>query len=258
MLLLKHALLTVLFVSSAVCSSALRSAEPAVPARRSVCPSLHGLAYRESLRLRGGAFGESVGDASRLLFADRRISVRGCLASLSEKHMRGVVFGGMDGILTTFALLAAVAGSNTVTTTLTLVIGVSTVLADALSMAAGEYLAAKAEDEMAGGAGTSEAGPLEKGAAMFIAFTVFGSMPLLGFSLAALIASRSGGSAGTQEYFFISVIITAATLFALGTIKSSFGAGVWWQAGLEVTAIGGAAALVAYYSAQAVSSLMGA
>ena len=37
--------------------------------------------------------------------------------------MRGIVFGGMDGILTTFALLAAVAGSGRTTPALTLVIG---------------------------------------------------------------------------------------------------------------------------------------
>ena len=29
-----------------------------------------------------------------------------------SRHMRGIVFGGMDGILTTFALLAAVAGTG--------------------------------------------------------------------------------------------------------------------------------------------------
>ena len=50
----------------------------------------------------------------------------------------------MDGILTTFALLAAVAGSGGTSPALTLVIGISTVLADGLSMGAGEYLSAKA------------------------------------------------------------------------------------------------------------------
>jgi VIT1/CCC1 family predicted Fe2+/Mn2+ transporter len=161
----------------------------------------------------------------------------------------------MDGILTTFALLAAVAGSKTVSTTATLVIGISTVLADALSMAAGEYLSAKAEGEVVGTSasdGDGDPGPLEKGAAMFVAFTLFGSMPLIGFSLAAQLA-REGG---TETFFLTSVVITAATLFSLGTIKSTFGSGVWWKSGLEVTSIGGAAATVAYYSALVVGSLM--
>ena len=55
---------------------------------------------------------------------------------------------------------------------------------------------------------------------MFIAFTLFGSMPLLGFVLTALFAHGSAYS------FQISIAITAVTLFALGTVKTSFGAGV--------------------------------
>lgn len=47
----------------------------------------------------------------------------------------------------------------------------------------------------------------------------------------------------------------AVTLFALCTVKTSFGAGVWWKSGLEVTGIGGAAACVAYYTAMAVDYL---
>ena len=83
-----------------------------------------------------------------------------------QSHMRGIVFGGMDGILTTFALLAAVAGSGGSSPALTLVIGISTVLADGLSMGAGEYLSAKAEAEVAGGTDDEETTPLEKGAAV--------------------------------------------------------------------------------------------
>ena len=167
------------------------------------------------------------------------------------RHMRGIVFGGMDGILTTFALLAAVAGTGRTSPALTLVIGISTVLADALSMGAGEYLSAKAEQEVAGAeVSADEAGPLEKGFAMFVAFTLFGAMPLLGFLLAELISST-----GTQ-HFTLSIIITAVTLFTLGTVKSTFGAGVWWESGAEVTGIGGAAACVAFYTAKLVDFLV--
>ena len=137
------------------------------------------------------------------------------------RHMRGIVFGGMDGILTTFALLAAVAGSGGTSPALTLVIGISTVLADGLSMGAGEYLSAKAEAEIATGGDEEETTPLEKGFAMFVAFTLFGAMPLLGFLLTELLASGTGPG----YHFQLSVAITAFTLFALGTVKSTFGAG---------------------------------
>ena len=171
-------------------------------------------------------------------------------------HVRGIVFGGLDGILTTFALLAAVAGSGQTSTTLTLVIGISTVLADALSMGAGEYLSAKAEHELSG-AGTAypedEPGPLEKAVAMFIAFTIFGSLPLVGCVISTMITKQTGLPV---ESFGLSVAITGLTLFALGGIKSQFGEGVWWQAGFEVTGIG-AAATVAYVTARLIEKLMG-
>ena len=50
--------------------------------------------------------------------------------------------------------------------------------------------------------------------------------------------------------------ITAITLFGLGCVKSTFGAGEWWQSGGEVTLIGGAAACVAYYTAKLVDFLV--
>jgi len=181
----------------------------------------------------------------------------GARKSMAAKHIRGIVFGGMDGILTTFALLAAAAGSKHTSSSLTLVIGVSTVLADALSMAAGEYLSAKAEKELGASDDPDEPGPLSKGAAMFIAFTLFGSMPLMAYIGSAIVASSTGIASDPATSFILSVFITAGTLFALGTLKSQFGVGVWWQAGLEVTGIGGAAASVAYFTAKVVDRLMG-
>ena len=212
------------------------------------------------LRLRGG---EGSGARIPLRLATEKLCTQpGLVASTGQggngfstlaKHVRGVVFGGMDGILTTFALLAAVEGSTQTSTSLTLVIGISTVLADALSMAAGEYLSAKAEHELQGnGFSADEAGPLEKGAAMFIAFTLFGSLPLIGCVASTNLSRFDSGSS-----FQISVVITAGMLFALGAIKSQFGAGVWYLAGAEVAGIGGVAATVAYFTARVVGKLMG-
>jgi len=148
------------------------------------------------LRCRGGAAGIAKPDMPVVAAARKLCTSSGLIASSGSagislsNHVRGIVFGGMDGILTTFALLAAAAGTKT-SHSLTLVISISTVLADALSMAAGEYLSAKAEEELQGAAfkrPLDDPHPLEKGAAMFIAFTLFGSMPLLGFVITAMLA----------------------------------------------------------------------
>jgi len=216
-----------------------------------------------ALRCRGGgrdgehpapAFSNSVRSAAQKLCASPPLLALKPAEAHSvvplQRHMRGIVFGGMDGILTTFALLAAVAGSGGTSPALTLVIGISTVLADGLSMGAGEYLSAKAEAEVAGGTNDEETTPLEKGAAMFVAFTVFGAMPLFGYLLTELLAR------GATYHFQLSVFITAFTLFALGTIKSTFGAGEWFRSGSEVTLIGGVAACVAFYTAKLVDFLV--
>ena len=87
-------------------------------------------------------------------------------------------------------------------------------------------------------ASSDEPGPMEKAFAMFVAFSLFGSMPLLGFIAAASLSRLSPAFAASEvSNFFLSVIITAGTLFALGTVKSQFGAGVWWRSGLEVSAV---------------------
>lgn len=233
---------------------------------RAPSPSLLSHQAVQLNRLRGGAnFGRAMHRATADLFAanpKKQQKTKAGIAALAtwrprlEDHVRGVVFGGMDGILTTFALLAAVAGSRHTSTSLTLVIGISTVLADALSMAAGEYLSAKAEAQMEGGQKPDEPGPLEKGAAMFLAFTIFGSMPLLGYIVAAALTSLAGSYVAPHKYFALSIAITGVTLFTLGCIKAQFVSDKWWKSGLEVTGIGGAAACVAFFTAKVVDHLI--
>jgi len=133
-------------------------------------------AFGAALRCRGGgrdgerpapAFNNALRSAAQKLCASPPLlALKPAKAVPLQRHMRGIVFGGMDGILTTFALLAAVAGSGGSSPALTLVIGISTVLADGLSMGAGEYLSAKAEAEVAGGTNDEETTPLEKGVAV--------------------------------------------------------------------------------------------
>ncbi len=67
----------------------------------------------------------------------------------SEQHQEGggrlksIVFGGLDGILTSFAIVSGAVGAH-LGPTAVLAMGISNVLADALSMGAGEYLSSKA------------------------------------------------------------------------------------------------------------------
>lgn len=262
--------LTTLFALCAVASGA-KLASVGNPASAGV---RHISQLQPLLRCRGGATSPEAAalpaiprkkSSSPLSAAARKLCTQPGLVAASgtsgstfifANHVRGIVFGGLDGILTTFALLAAVAGSKHTSTSLTLVIGISTVLADALSMGAGEYLSAKAEHELSGGGAhpTDEPSPLEKALAMFLAFAIFGSLPLVGCVVSAAVTKATGLPI---DEFGISVAITALTLFGLGGIKSQFGEGVWWKAGFEVSTIGGLSATIAYITARVIEKLMG-
>ncbi|CAD2215366.1 integral membrane protein [Angomonas deanei] len=68
--------------------------------------------------------------------------------SSASEYVKSVVFGGLDGITTTFAIIAAAAGSNGTYATV-LIFGISNVIADGFSMGFGEYIGGEAERENA-------------------------------------------------------------------------------------------------------------
>lgn len=65
-------------------------------------------------------------------------------AAPGRGHLRDMVYGGIDGAVTTFAIVAGVAGAD-LSTGVILALGMANVLADGFSMAAGNYSGTKAE-----------------------------------------------------------------------------------------------------------------
>lgn len=62
------------------------------------------------------------------------------------QFVKSFVYGGLDGIITTFAVVAGVAGAN-LSSSIVLILGVANLIADGISMAFGDYLSTKAENE---------------------------------------------------------------------------------------------------------------
>eukprot|EP00980_Cylindrotheca_fusiformis_P025339 scaffold13478_cov132-Cylindrotheca_fusiformis.AAC.32 len=60
--------------------------------------------------------------------------------------LKPIIFGGLDGILTSFAIVAGAAGGG-LSPEVVLVLGFSNIFADALSMGVGEFLSSKATNE---------------------------------------------------------------------------------------------------------------
>ncbi|HYF66969.1 MAG TPA: VIT1/CCC1 transporter family protein [Ohtaekwangia sp.] len=63
-----------------------------------------------------------------------------------EKYLPEMVYGSIDGIVTTFAVVAGAAGAN-LTINIVLILGMANLFADGLSMSIGSYLAKKAEQD---------------------------------------------------------------------------------------------------------------
>ncbi|KAG5475774.1 hypothetical protein CUR178_03487 [Leishmania enriettii] len=191
--------------------------------------------------------------------------------SSASEYIKSVVFGGLDGIMTTFAIISAAAGGGGTYATV-LIFGFSNVIADGFSMGFGEYVSGEAEREnaiserrreewevensfdleidemvqiyMARGLSFDDAntivaiiskdpkmfvdfmmveelgllvdlddvdGPKKQGAVMFASFALFGSVPLLAY--------LPGKGEGTDAVFFVSCILTMASLVFLGSVK---------------------------------------
>lgn len=99
-------------------------------------------------------------------------TVRHCLPDL--------VYGANDGIITTFAVVAGVAG-GALSRKVVLVIGVANLLADGLSMAAGNYWAIRSREGVlrTQNLPEEESQPVRHALATFLAFVLAGAVPLM-------------------------------------------------------------------------------
>ena len=75
-------------------------------------------------------------------------TVEAITARLAKDHqpnyLRDWIYGGIDGAVTTFAIVAGVVGAN-LSHSVIIVLGLANLLADGFSMAAGNYSGTKAE-----------------------------------------------------------------------------------------------------------------
>jgi VIT1/CCC1 family predicted Fe2+/Mn2+ transporter len=208
-----------------------------------------------------------------------------------------MVYGGLDGIITTFAVVSGVAGAE-LGTPVILILGLANLFADGFSMGVGAFLSLKSEKEYYDrerrreawevdhypegernelreiyrargyseedaeglveiqtrdrerwvdammvhelGLLADERKPVRSGATTFAAFALAGVVPLLVYLLAFALPVPAGAM------FPVSIVLTGLTLFALGAAKVRITGLSAWRSGLEMLAVGGLAAAVAY------------
>ncbi|MCE5256513.1 MAG: VIT1/CCC1 transporter family protein [Spirochaetaceae bacterium] len=215
----------------------------------------------------------------------------------SGKYIKSVIYGGLDGTITTFAAVAGVAGAS-LSPGVVLIMGLANLLADGLSMSIGDYLSSKSQKEYEAaerareawevenypegekrelveiygergmsdedaravveivakdrkswvdtmmveelGIISSDESPMKNALATFASFALFGFLPIsayvLGMFIPAVAAIR----------FPLACILTAATLFGHGALKTAVTAKKWYVSGLEMLLVGSVAAIAAY------------
>jgi len=149
-----------------------------------------------------------------------------------ERYIGDIILGANDGIITTFAVVAGVAGAR-LPAMVVIVLGFANLVADGISMGASNYLGSSSE-EAVNGARRSRA--LPRSAATTVAFIVAGVIPLLAYLLPI----------APDFTFQIATVLTGIALFTVGASRSAIIPKSWWQAGLEMFMVGAAAAIAAY------------
>jgi VIT1/CCC1 family predicted Fe2+/Mn2+ transporter len=178
--------------------------------------------------------------------ATRHREPRGAL-EIARHYVRDLVYGANDGLITTFAVVAGVAGGE-LSSRATLIIGAANLFADGLSMAVGNYLSIRSHEGAlaAQNLPEEEARPARHGVATLLAFVGAGSVPLLPFVFLPHVSAR----------LELSILLTFSTLFAVGALRSIVTVERWWRGGLEMLLLGVAVALAAYASGAGVGWLL--
>lgn len=163
---------------------------------------------------------------------------------IARHYIRDLIYGANDGIITTFAVVAGVTGGS-LSARAVLILGVANLIADGLSMGVGNYLSIRSHEgaRAAQDLPEEEASPARHGLATMIAFATAGAVPLLPYALGVPADLRFG----------LSIALTFASLFVVGSLRSIVTIDRWWTAGLEMLGLGilvagaayGAGALVA-------------
>jgi len=133
-------------------------------------------------------------------------------------YLSEVIYGGVDGIITTFAIISGSIGAN-MGNRVPIVIGASSLVADGFSMGVSSYLAEQAR--------VDKKNPVMVGLSTFISFVTIGILPLIPFIM------------NVTDAFMMSSVLMVLSLFITGMLKSV-------NHGIKTLILGSTAAFISY------------
>jgi VIT1/CCC1 family predicted Fe2+/Mn2+ transporter len=166
------------------------------------------------------------------------------MKTLKKKYnwLPDFVYGSIDGVVTTFAVVSGVQGAS-LSTTIILILGFANLFGDGFSMAVGKYLSDKAQLDHLKNEGRDDdsVNPLKGGWYTFLSFNLLGLIPLMGYIIGPFLGLNDDST------FVLTCIATMLALFSIGIVKGQVVNTSRIFAGFQTMMIGGIAAVIAYY-----------
>ena len=169
---------------------------------------------------------------------------------VKEDDLGAFVYGAIDGIVTTFAIVAAAAGAS-LSTNIVLILGFANLFADGFSMAASNYLSSKSIKQIKENYNEHhQQEPLRSAIITFLSFNVVGFVPLISFVFFFFATPKS------NEAFGWAVVLAAIAFIIVGSIKAKVTKQSWITSSMETLFIGGIAALISYLVGQLIATII--
>jgi len=174
---------------------------------------------------------------------------------LFRKYLPEFVYGGIDGSVTTFAVLAGAAGAS-LSAAVVLILGFANLFADGFSMAVSNYLSTKSQNDVYKLHNHKHdesdiKNPKKTAFVTFISFVIIGFIPLLPLVLAVYLPSVK-----TYE-FTISTLMTFLAFIVIGAFRAKITNKSYIRTSLETLAIGAVAALIAFFTGYFIEGIVG-
>lgn len=133
-----------------------------------------------------------------------------------RKYLPEFVYGGIDGSITTFAIVSGALGAS-LSPAIILILGFANLFADGFSMAVSNYLSTKSLSDLnynhKDKKPNQQKAPHKTALVTFFSFLIVGFIPLLSFVLAMFIPYLQSNA------FIYSIILTAIAFLTVGAIK---------------------------------------
>jgi vacuolar iron transporter family protein len=166
-------------------------------------------------------------------------------------YLKEFVYGGIDGSVTTFAVVAGATGGK-LDAGVIIVLGFANLIADGFSMSVGNFLSEKSElaanNIVLGFKDPSS--PLRTAGATFISFIVMGLVPLLAYVYSYINATLA------DDVFLYSCIMTGISFLFIGILRSYVSNANWFRGITETVLLGAIAAVLAYYAGSFIEGII--